>query len=53
MVGGRLLAGRVGSIERRGRVSTFALNLDVDRPQDLAARTTVGEQILRRLGAFG
>ncbi len=43
----------VGSIERRGRVSTFALNLDVDRPQDLAARTTVGEQILRRLGAFG
>jgi beta-lactamase class D len=43
----------VGSVERRGQVSTFALNLDVDSPEDLAARTAVGERILRELGAFG
>jgi hypothetical protein len=41
----------VGWVERAGRTWSFALNLDVTRPEHLAARTTIGRAILRDLGA--
>lgn len=42
----------VGWVERRGRTSTFALNLDITKPEHAAARITIGRKILERLGAF-
>jgi beta-lactamase class D len=43
----------VGSVERPGSTSTFALNLDITQPSHAAARTQIGRRILERLGAFG
>lgn len=43
----------VGSVERPGHVSTFALNLDITQPSHAAARTRIGRRILERLDAFG
>jgi len=42
----------VGWIERNGRTWTFALNLDITRPEHPAARMTIGRAILRELGAL-
>jgi beta-lactamase class D len=42
----------VGSVERPGLVSTFALNLDITDPSHAAARMQIGRRILERLGAF-
>jgi beta-lactamase class D len=41
----------VGWVQSAGRTWSFALNLDVTRPEHLAARTTIGRAILRDLGA--
>ncbi|PTL56121.1 penicillin-binding transpeptidase domain-containing protein [Paraconexibacter algicola] len=41
----------VGWVQAGERTWTFALNLDVTRPEHLAARTTIGRAILRELGA--
>ena len=43
----------VGWVERGRRSWTFALNLDVTKPEHFAARTSIGHAILRELGAFG
>ena len=42
----------VGWVERRGLVSTFALNLDIAMPAHAAARVQIGTEILSALGAF-
>lgn len=42
----------VGSVERRGQVSTFALNIDMARPDLYPARVAIGTRILEQLGAF-
>jgi len=43
----------VGWVRTADMTSVFALNLDVTRPEHLAARTEIGRAILRELGAFG
>lgn len=42
----------VGWVQRGPRTWTFALNLDVLRPEHLGARQTIGRAILRELGAL-
>lgn len=42
----------VGSVERPGQVSTFALNLDMARDELIPARVAIGRQLLAELGAF-
>ncbi len=42
----------VGSVERRQRTWTFALNLDITRPEHFAARMSVARAILAELGAL-
>jgi beta-lactamase class D len=42
----------VGWVERGGRSWTFALNIDMTRPEHAAARATVGRAILREIGAL-
>ena len=42
----------VGSVERAGQVSTFALNLDMTRDDLIPARVTIGRALLTELGAF-
>jgi beta-lactamase class D len=42
----------VGSVERDGATWTFALNLDITRPEHAAARQAVGRAILTELGAL-
>ncbi|MBE2314392.1 class D beta-lactamase [Solirubrobacter sp. CPCC 204708] len=41
----------VGWVERGPRTWTFALNLDITRPDHAAARVTIGKAILHELGA--
>ena len=43
----------VGWVQRKGMVSTFALNLDITSPAHAAARAEIGTRILTSLGAFG
>ena len=43
----------VGWVERGARTWTFALNLDITRPEHAAARMTIGRAILSELGALG
>jgi len=43
----------VGWVERGARTWTFALNLDIARPEHAAARMTIGRAILSELGALG
>jgi beta-lactamase class D len=42
----------VGWVERGARTWTFALNLDITRPEHAAARMTIGRAILSELGAL-
>lgn len=42
----------VGSVERPGQTSTFALNLDMVDDALIPARVTIGRQLLTQLGAF-
>jgi beta-lactamase class D len=43
----------VGWVERGATTWTFALNLDITRPEHAAARMTIGRAILSELGALG
>jgi len=43
----------VGWVERGATTWTFALNLDITRPEHAAARVTIGRSILSELGALG
>ncbi|MGH2941829.1 MAG: penicillin-binding transpeptidase domain-containing protein [Solirubrobacteraceae bacterium] len=43
----------VGWVQRGGATWTFALNLDITRPEHAAARVAIGRAILGELGAFG
>jgi beta-lactamase class D len=43
----------VGWVERGSRTWTFALNLDITRPEHAAARLAIGRSILTELGALG
>jgi beta-lactamase class D len=42
----------VGWVERGGTTWTFALNLDIMRPEHAAARTAIGRAVLTELGAL-
>ena len=42
----------VGSVQRRQRTWTFALNLDITRPEHFGARMSVARAILAELGAL-
>lgn len=42
----------VGSVERPGQTSTFALNLDMATDDLIAARVAIGRRLLTELGAF-
>lgn len=39
----------VGYVERAGKAYFFALNLDIKRDEDLAARTAITKSILREM----
>lgn len=43
----------VGWVQRGATTWTFALNLDMTRPEHAAARTTIGRDVLTELGALG
>jgi len=43
----------VGWVQRGATTWTFALNLDITRPEHAAARMTIGRSILTELGALG
>lgn len=43
----------VGWVERGASTHTFALNLDITRPEHAAARTAIGRAVLTELGALG
>ena len=43
----------VGWVERGATTWTFALNLDITRPEHAAARTAIGRAVLTELGALG
>lgn len=42
----------VGWVERGGRVHTFALNIDIVRPDDAGKRESVARELLRRLSVL-
>lgn len=41
-----------GWVERAGNVQAFALNIDIETPQDGAKRVAIGKVLLSRLGVF-
>jgi beta-lactamase class D len=43
----------VGWVEHQGRIATFALNLDITRPDHPKARKEIVLSVLRHLGLFG
>jgi beta-lactamase class D len=42
----------VGWVDRGGKISAFALNIDMPTPQDAAKRVLIGKSLLAKLGIF-